>query len=89
VFIGSASAEVLGDYGAGPNHTLPTGGTARFQAGLSVTHFLRLRTWLRIDDAAAASDVLADTERLAQIEGLAGHARAAAIREAPSPDRVV
>ncbi len=47
VFIGQGSAEVFGDYGAGPNHTLPTGGAARFAAGLSVLHFLSARTWLR------------------------------------------
>jgi phosphoribosyl-ATP pyrophosphohydrolase/phosphoribosyl-AMP cyclohydrolase/histidinol dehydrogenase len=79
VFLGSGSAEVFGDYGVGPNHTLPTGGTARFQAGLSVMHFLRLRTWMRLDgepDPALA----ADTERLARLEGLAGHAKAAALR---------
>jgi histidinol dehydrogenase len=82
VFVGPASAEVLGDYGAGPNHTLPTGGTARFQAGLSVVHFLRLRTWLRIDDAEAARPLAADTERLARLEGLAAHAEAARRRNA-------
>lgn len=81
LFIGSAAAEVLGDYGAGPNHTLPTGGSARYQAGLSVMHFLRLRTWLRIDDAAAASELLADTVRLARVEGLAAHAAAAERRQ--------
>lgn len=82
VFIGGAAAEVLGDYGAGPNHTLPTGGTARFRAGLSVMHFLRLRTWMRIDDAAAAAGVVADAERLAQMEGLPGHERSAGKRRA-------
>lgn len=76
LFLGHASAEVMGDYGAGPNHTLPTGGTARFQAGLSVIHFLRLRTWLDIrpDDA---STLAADAQRLAGIEGLHAHARSA------------
>jgi phosphoribosyl-ATP pyrophosphohydrolase/phosphoribosyl-AMP cyclohydrolase/histidinol dehydrogenase len=49
IFIGSHAAEVLGDYGAGPNHTLPTGGTARYTGGLSVFNFLRIRTWLKID----------------------------------------
>jgi phosphoribosyl-ATP pyrophosphohydrolase/phosphoribosyl-AMP cyclohydrolase/histidinol dehydrogenase len=85
VFIGAAAAEVLGDYGIGPNHTLPTGGTARFRAGLSVAQFLRLRTWIRIDDPAAASGVVADTVRLAEIEGLAGHARAAESRRRSGP----
>lgn len=81
LFIGSASAEVLGDYGAGPNHTLPTGGTARFQAGLSVMHFLRLRSWMRADNANEASALLSDARDLAAIEGLAGHAAAALARE--------
>jgi hypothetical protein len=50
LFVGHHAAEVLGDYGAGPNHTLPTGGTARSYGGLSVHTFRRMRTWLRIDD---------------------------------------
>ncbi|OEU08239.1 hisD, histidinol dehydrogenase, partial [Fragilariopsis cylindrus CCMP1102] len=41
LFIGVGAAEVLGDYGAGPNHTLPTGGTGRYTGGLSVFNFLR------------------------------------------------
>lgn len=75
-FIGSASAEVLGDYGAGPNHTLPTGGTARFQAGLSVMDFLRLRSWMRIDNPKDASKLMIDAHDLALLEGLHGHAAA-------------
>jgi phosphoribosyl-ATP pyrophosphohydrolase/phosphoribosyl-AMP cyclohydrolase/histidinol dehydrogenase len=78
LFVGSRSAEVFGDYGAGPNHTLPTGGAARFQAGLSVSHFLRLRTWLKIDEFNDARELIDDAVALAQIEGLSGH-RAAAI----------
>lgn len=80
VFIGAGSAEVFGDYGAGPNHTLPTGGTSRFTAGLSVMDFVRLRTYLRIDDAEGARGLVDDTERLARMEGLAGHAASAARR---------
>lgn len=79
LFLGTSSAEVLGDYGAGPNHTLPTGGTARFQAGLSVTHFLRLRTWLAIEHPEE-SGLLDDVRRLAELEGLAGHEASAARR---------
>jgi histidinol dehydrogenase len=82
VFIGSRTAEVLGDYGIGPNHTLPTGGTARFQSGLSVMHFLRMRTWIRIDDAQASGEVLDDTQRIARMEGLIAHERSAARRNA-------
>lgn len=77
VFIGSRTAEILGDYGIGPNHTLPTGGTARFQSGLSVMHFLRLRTWIRIDDPIACEPVLDDTMRIARMEGLIAHERSA------------
>mgnify|MGYP006282111839 CR=1 FL=1 len=80
LFLGSMSAEVLGDYGAGPNHTLPTGRTARFQAGLSVIHFLRLRTWMRIDDAQEARPLIDDAVSLAEIEGLAGHGASAMAR---------
>ena len=77
LFIGSASAEVLGDYGAGPNHTLPTGGVARYKGGLSVFDFLRVRTWLEIDQASEAHQLVADAVQLARLEGLEGHARAA------------
>jgi phosphoribosyl-ATP pyrophosphohydrolase/phosphoribosyl-AMP cyclohydrolase/histidinol dehydrogenase len=77
LFIGAGSAEVFGDYGAGPNHTLPTGGVARFRGGLSVMDFLRVRTWLEIDDAAAARETIEDSIALARIEGLEAHARAA------------
>ena len=77
LFIGPHSAEVLGDYGAGPNHVLPTGGTARFTGGLSVFNFLRVRTWMKIDRPDEAAQLIDDATDLARLEGLAGHARAA------------
>jgi phosphoribosyl-ATP pyrophosphohydrolase/phosphoribosyl-AMP cyclohydrolase/histidinol dehydrogenase len=77
VFIGGGSAEVLGDYGAGPNHVLPTAGTARSQGGLSVYAFLRVRTWLRIDDPAAAQPLVEDAAWFGRVEGLEAHARSA------------
>ena len=77
LFIGGASAEVLGDYGAGPNHVLPTGGTARSKGGLSVYTFLRVRTWLRIADGAAARPLLEDAAWFGRVEGLEAHARSA------------
>lgn len=77
LFVGPASAEVLGDYGAGPNHVLPTGGTARFTGGLSVLTFLALRTWLAIDDPVRAAPLARDAVALARLEGLEAHARAA------------
>ena len=77
LFIGAAAAEVLGDYGIGPNHTLPTSGTARYTGGLCVMDFLRIRTYMRIDDVPASRGAVEDAVRLARIEGLEGHARAA------------
>lgn len=74
IFVGQQSAEVLGDYGAGPNHTLPTGGTARHTGGLSVFDFLAIRTWLEMDDPRGLA---ADAAALGRIEGLEAHARAA------------
>ncbi len=75
LFVGAGAAEALGDYGAGPNHVLPTGGTARSEGGLSVASFLRCRTWLRID--AADPELVADAARLGRLEGLEAHARSA------------
>ena len=77
LFLGEAAAEVLGDYGAGPNHVLPTGGQARSTGGLSVANFLRIRSWLRIDDPGAAREVVEDAIALARLEGLEAHARSA------------
>jgi phosphoribosyl-ATP pyrophosphohydrolase/phosphoribosyl-AMP cyclohydrolase/histidinol dehydrogenase len=77
LFIGGGSAEVLGDYGAGPNHVLPTAGTARSRGGLSVYTFLRVRTWLRIDDSAAARPLVEDAAWFGRVEGLEAHARSA------------
>ncbi|MFO0262658.1 MAG: histidinol dehydrogenase, partial [Planctomycetota bacterium] len=80
LFIGERSAEVLGDYGAGPNHVLPTGGTARYASGLGVETFLRRQTWLEIDSLDAAQETVRDAVALAQLEGLPGHAASAARR---------
>ncbi|CAH0486297.1 unnamed protein product [Peronospora farinosa] len=77
LFIGGRAAEVFGDYGAGPNHVLPTGGTAKYTGGLSVHTFLRIRTWMRIDDAEESQALVKDSALLARMEGLEGHARAA------------
>jgi len=85
LFIGPQSAEVFGDYGVGPNHTLPTGGSARYQAGLSVATFLRASTFLELDDPTS---IAADAARLARLEGLEAHARAAE-RAAPEGSRMI
>lgn len=83
LFIGAHAAEVLGDYGAGPNHTLPTGGTGKYTGGLSVFCFLRIRTWMRIDEVASteAQAMVDDSIIMARLEGLEGHARAAEARK--------
>ena len=78
LFLGHGACEVLGDYGAGPNHVLPTGGSARSTGGLSVFTFLRIRTFLAGD--AADPDMLADAAALGRLEGLEAHARAADLR---------
>jgi histidinol dehydrogenase len=80
LFIGSLSAEVLGDYSAGINHTLPTSSSARFSGGLSVRHFLKTVTTLRCSPGAGYEAALRAAELLASAEGLAGHAQSAAAR---------
>lgn len=77
LFIGEGAAEVLGDYGAGPNHVLPTGGNARAFGALSVTSFLRVQNWMRIHDRDAARGLAQDAARLGRLEGLEAHARSA------------
>jgi phosphoribosyl-ATP pyrophosphohydrolase/phosphoribosyl-AMP cyclohydrolase/histidinol dehydrogenase len=74
LFVGAGSAEVFGDYGIGPNHVLPTGGTARSSGGLSVLTFLRVRTWLEV---VPEPSMIEDAAALARMEGLEAHARAA------------
>ena len=80
VFIGEQCAEVTGDYASGPNHTLPTSGTARFSGGLSVLTFLCVRTYMSFNDAVKSRPLIEDAVAFAKIEGLAGHGAAAKIR---------
>ena len=80
LFIGRTAAEVLGDYSAGINHTLPTSGSARFTGGLSVRNFLKTVTTLRCAPGKAYDEALAAAKTIAQAEGLAGHAASAASR---------
>lgn len=82
VFVGADASEVFGDYCAGGNHVLPTAGAARFASGLSVATFTRLAASQRMTAKAAAA--LADVAaRLARLEGLEAHARAAETRRQP------
>jgi histidinol dehydrogenase len=73
VFVGEYSPEPVGDYVAGPNHVLPTAGTARFASALSVDHFLK-RTSIIHYSAEALRREAADIMRLAEVEGLGAHA---------------
>lgn len=74
VFLGRNCPEALGDYFAGPNHTLPTMGTARFMSPLSVDDFVK-RTQFTYYTAAALEKVQAKVARFARQEGLEAHAR--------------
>ena len=79
VFLGRNCPESLGDYLAGPNHTLPTQGTARFSSPLSVDDFVK-KTQYTYYTRQALERVAADVAAFAEKEGLTGHARSAQIR---------
>ena len=74
VFLGRNVPEALGDYLAGPNHTLPTSGTARFSSPLSVDDFVKKSSFLYYS-REALRQVCGDVARFARMEGLEGHAR--------------
>ena len=75
VFIGRWSAQPMGDYISGPNHTLPTGGMARVRGGLSVNDFVKLIT-VQQYSAQALRSLGPEAALLAEAEGLVGHAEA-------------
>ena len=79
VFMGRHCPEALGDYYAGPNHTLPTGGTARFSSPLSVDDFVKKMQYTYYT-ADALNAVAEDVAFFARKEGLTAHARSALIR---------
>ena len=79
IFMGRNCPEALGDYLAGPNHTLPTGGTARFYSPLSVDDFVKKSQYTYF--TREALDKVADkVQRFAEKEGLSGHARSVLVR---------
>jgi histidinol dehydrogenase len=89
VFLGAYTPEPVGDYMAGPNHILPTAGTARFASALSVEHFTKKISIVYYGQQAFKKD-MADIIRLAEIEGLSAHAEAVRIRKktnSANPDR--
>jgi histidinol dehydrogenase len=79
VFVGRWSAQPMGDYISGPNHTLPTGGMARVRGGLSVNDFVKLITVQRYAHQGLRA-LGPQAARLAEAEGLAGHAEAVRMR---------
>jgi histidinol dehydrogenase len=78
-FLGRNCPEAIGDYVAGPNHVLPTSGTARFASGLSVYDFLKRTTWVALNDAAL-TEIGPAAVSLANAEGLTAHAQSVAVR---------
>ncbi|MBP3305569.1 MAG: histidinol dehydrogenase [Oscillospiraceae bacterium] len=79
IFLGRNCPEALGDYYAGPNHTLPTGGTARFSSPLSVDDFVKKSQFVYYTKAAL-DGVYQDVAYFARKEGLEAHARSVLIR---------
>jgi histidinol dehydrogenase len=79
LFLGAFTPEPVGDYMAGPNHVLPTAGTARFSSALSVEHFIK-RTSLIYYTPSAFYQEAEDIMRLARIEGLDAHANSVDLR---------
>ncbi len=82
LFLGASSPEPVGDYFAGPNHVLPTGGTARFASALGVHDFLRRQSVIAYSAAALARDG-AKIAAFARAEGLDAHALAVEVRLRP------
>ncbi len=85
IFIGEHSPESMGDYFAGPNHVLPTGGTARWASPLGVYDFVK-RTSLIGYSRARFRDDAEHVIRFAEAEGLYGHAEAVRVRLGPPSD---
>ncbi len=78
LFLGQDATVPFGDYMSGPNHTLPTGRTARYSGGLTVLSFLRPQSWLEVGGGRAR--LASDTAAFAEMEGLLAHAKAARAR---------
>jgi histidinol dehydrogenase len=86
VFMGGHTPEVVGDYVAGPNHVLPTGGTARFSSPLSTEDFVKRSSVIEYSPAGLAAAV-PHLRTLTRLEGLAGHGLAADVRAGSSPPK--
>jgi histidinol dehydrogenase len=86
VFLGRHTPEVVGDYVAGPNHVLPTGGTARFSSALSTEDFVTRLSVIEYS-AEGLAEAGPHIGELSRVEGLDGHGAAAAIRIARAGDK--
>jgi len=75
LFLGDSSPEAIGDYTAGPSHTMPTGGSARWSSPLSVRDFVKVTSVVNIPEAMT-DELARNASVLARAEGLTGHARA-------------
>lgn len=80
VFLGSMSPEAAGDYASGPNHVLPTSGSARLRGGLSVADFVKVITTQRLSPEALQK-LTPTVTTLARAEGLEAHARSVEVRQ--------
>ena len=79
IYVGNLSAVAVGDFLAGPSHTLPTGGSGRSFSGLRADQFQRRTSVVKLD-AGAVKKSLASVEEFARIEGLDAHGRSVSIR---------
>jgi len=80
IFLGEYSPEVFGDYCAGPNHVLPTSGSAKFSSPLSVSDFQKRSSVMKISKQTA-KELSAIASSLAEAEGLQAHAMSARFRK--------
>ena len=79
IFLGEYTPEPIGDYIAGPNHTLPTGGTAKFYSPLSVEHFLKKSSIIAMSKKGI-NEIGKECALIADIEGLSAHAKSVRVR---------
>jgi histidinol dehydrogenase len=79
IFLGALTPEPIGDYVAGPNHTLPTGGTAKFYSPLSVEHFLKKSSLIMMSEKGM-EEIGDACAMIASVEGLGAHEKSVRIR---------
>jgi len=85
IFLGHYTPEAIGDYIAGPNHTLPTGGTAKFYSPLNVENFMKKSSVIAFSKAAI-DEIGEACARIANTESLTAHEQSVRVRMAPSDD---